>query len=142
MLHVTLYAFKFIHCICIGGRGSFFFFFFRRCYVYLYSPSVSHLHSCLCLALAASTSPSPRYHYTLFTHWPFRPCLSSLPSFLKIISHNPLAHPFFIRHVFPHRMEHTQQFNRHPKRARKGLIGSTKIRLSAAVPSHCYILFG
>lgn len=76
--HVTLYVFKFIHCICMGVSGFLLFFFVGV--MYLYSPSVSHLHSCLCLALAASTSPSPRHHYTLFTHWPFRRTLSFFPT--------------------------------------------------------------
>lgn len=110
-MHVTLYVFKFMHCICIRGLAS--FFFFRRCYVPI-SPSVSH-----CTPVCASHLQPPPHQVRgiiarviilcsrigLFDV----SCLSSLPSFFKIISHNLLAHPVLIRHIFPHRMEHTQQ---------------------------------
>lgn len=106
--HVTLYVFKFIHCICMGVRGSFFFFSSVLC------TYIAH-RSAICTPVCASHLQPPPHQVRGIIILCSRiglfdaPCLSSLPPFFKIISHNPLAHPVLVRHVFPHRMEHTQQ---------------------------------
>lgn len=137
-LHVTLYVFKPFIAYVSGGRGS----FFSSMLLYL-----AH-RSAICTPVCASHLQPPPHQVRgiiiLYSRIGLfdASCLSSLPSFFKIIPPNPLAHPVLIRHAFPHRMEHTQQIQPSSKESSQRFNRINKIRLSAAVLSHCCILFG
>lgn len=138
-LHVTLYVFK-SFIAYVSGLGVPSFFFVDVMYL-------AH-RSAICNPVCASHLQPPPHQVRgiiiLYSRIGLfdASCLSSLPSFFKIISPNPLAHPVLIRHAFPHRMEHTQQIQPSSKESSQRFNRINKIRLSAAVLSHCCILFG